>query len=96
MSNTARKSWSTEEKATIVLSVLRGELSMSEAARRHGVSYKTLLAWRDRFLRGGETTLRGRGLDAQVKSLASENKQLRKALAAMALQVGLLKRDRHS
>ncbi len=53
MSNMARKSWSTEEKAAIVLSVLRGELSMSEAARRHGVSYKTLLAWRDRFLRGG-------------------------------------------
>ncbi len=94
MSNMARKSWSTEEKAAIVLSVLRGELSMSEAARRHGVSYKTLLAWRDRFLRGGETALRGRGPDAQVKSLASENKQLREALAEMALQVELLKKLR--
>ena len=85
MSNMARKSWSTEEKAAIVLSVLRGELSMSKAARRHGVSYKTLLAWRDRFLRG-------KGPDAQVKSLASENKRLREALAEMALQVELLKK----
>jgi|GEM_PF-3871129 transposase-like protein len=38
MSNMAPKSWSTEEKVAIVLSVLRGELSMSEASRRYGVS----------------------------------------------------------
>ncbi len=32
------------EKAAIVLSILRGEISISEALRKHGVSYKTLLA----------------------------------------------------
>ena len=36
----------------------------------------------------------GQGPDAQVKSLASENKQLREALAEMALQVELLKKLR--
>ena len=49
MSKMATRSWSTEEKVAIVLSILRGELSISEASRKHGVSYKTLLAWRDRF-----------------------------------------------
>jgi len=94
MSNMARKSWSTEEKAAIILSILRGELSMSEAARRHSVSYKTLLAWRDRFLKGGEAALRGKGPDARVKSLENENEQLRGALAEMALQVEVLKKLR--
>jgi len=91
MSKMARKSWSAEEKAATVLSVLRGELSMSEASRRHGVSYKTLLAWRDRFLRGGEAALKGKGPDAQVKALENENKQLKEALAEMALRVEVLK-----
>ena len=57
------------------------------ASRRHGVSYKTLLAWRDRFLKGGEAALKGKGPDAQVKALENENKQLKEALAEMALRV---------
>ncbi len=87
MSKMTTRSWSTEEKVAIVLSILRGELSISEASRKHGVSYKTLLAWRDRFLKGGEVALKGKGPDAQVKALENENKQLKEALAEMALRV---------
>ncbi len=70
MSKMATRSWSTGalrskhllEKVAIVLSILRGELSISVlsegnlrlASRRHEISYQTLLAWRDRFLKGGE------------------------------------------
>ena len=61
------------------------------ASRKHGVSYKTLLIWRDRFLKGGEAALKGKGPDAQVKALEQENKQLKEALAEMALQVEVLK-----
>ncbi|WP_276959717.1 transposase [Allomeiothermus silvanus] len=95
MSKMATKGWSTEEKVALVLSVLRGELSMSEASRRHGVSDQTLLAWRDRFLKGGEAALGGKGPDAQVKALENENKQLKEALAEMALRVEVLKKLRH-
>ena len=91
MSKMATKSWSTEEKVAIILSILRGELSISEASRKHGVSYKTLLTWRDRFLKGGEAALKGKGPDAQVKALEQENKQLKEALAEMALRVEVLK-----
>ena len=94
MSKMATRSWSTEERVAIVLSILRGELSISEASRKHGVSYKTLLAWRDRFLKGGEAALKGKGPDAQVKALENENKQLKEALAEMALRVEVLKKLR--
>ena len=87
MSKMATRSWSTEEKVAIVLSILRGEISISEASRKHGVSYKTLLAWRDRFLKGGEAALKGKGPDAQVKALENENRELKEALAEMALRV---------
>ena len=94
MSKTATRSWSTEDKVTIVLSILRREVSISEASRKHGVSYKTLLAWRDRFLKGGEAALKGKGPDARVKTLENENRELKEALAEMALRVEVLKKLR--
>ena len=74
-----------------MLRILRGEISMCEASRKHGISYKTLLAWRDRFLKGGEAAFKGKGPDAQVRALENENKQLKEALAEMALRVEVLK-----
>ena len=99
MSKMATRSWSTAalrskhvlEKVAIVLSILRGEVSISEVSRKHGVSYKTLFAWRDRFQRGGEAALKGEGPGAQVKALENENRELKEALAEMALRVEVLK-----
>ena len=79
------------EKIAIVLSILRGGVSISEASRKHGVGYKTLLAWRDRFQRGEEAAFKGKGPNARVKALGNENKQLNEALAEMALRVEVLK-----
>ena len=64
------------------------------ASRKHGVSYKTLLVRRDRFLKGGEAALKGKGPDAQVKALENKNRQLKEALAEMALRVEVLKKLR--
>ena len=41
-----------EDKLRIVLAVLRGEVSMKEAARRERVSETSIAAWRDQFLDG--------------------------------------------
>ena len=43
---------------------------------------------------GGEAALKGKGPDAQVKALENENKQLKEALAEMALRVEVLKKLR--
>ena len=45
--------WTPEQKLPLVLSVLRGEGSVAEIGRRHGVSDVTLAKWRDAFLAGG-------------------------------------------
>lgn len=42
--------WTPEQKLPLVLSVLRGEGSVAEIGRRHGVSDVTLAKWRDAFL----------------------------------------------
>ncbi|MFN6121149.1 MAG: transposase [Actinomycetes bacterium] len=37
-----------------MLSVLRGEQTIAEAARREGVSQTSIANWRDQFLDGGQ------------------------------------------
>jgi len=46
-----------EEKVRVVLAVLGGEMTASEAARRHGVSVQAVLTWRNKFLDAGKESL---------------------------------------
>jgi transposase len=46
-----------EEKVRVVLAVLGGEMTASEAARRHGVSTNAVLNWRSKFLDAGRHAL---------------------------------------
>ncbi len=46
----ASRQVSVDEQIQVVLAVLKGELSLAEAARRHGVSSATVGNWRDRLL----------------------------------------------
>ena len=48
---------SVEDKNRIVLAVLRGEISIAEAARREGISQVSISKWRDQFLAGGKHAL---------------------------------------
>jgi len=72
---------SVEEKTRIVLAVLRGEVSIAEAARREGVSETTIAKWRDRFVDGGQAAVGAGGrvggssreqrLEAEIDELTS-------------------------
>jgi len=44
-------------KLKIVLSVLSGESSQAEAARRHGISETSIGKWKEQFLLGGRQGL---------------------------------------
>ena len=70
--------FSPETKARIVLSVLSGELSIAEAARKEKVSEQSIGRWKAEFLEGGKTALaagrpgpstREEQLEAQVEDL---------------------------
>ena len=55
-----RKTWSTDVKEAIVLTVLRGELSVAEAARQHGVNESLIHTWKTQFLEAGRARVLGR------------------------------------
>src|SRR5665647_1934814 len=57
-----------EEKVRVVLSILAGELSVAEAARRAKVSEQSVGNWKRQFLEAGPTT-REAQLEAEVADL---------------------------
>ena len=49
--------WTAKRRAALVISLLKGETTAAEAARRHGLKVVEVEAWRDRFLLGTEKRL---------------------------------------
>lgn len=82
-----------EQKLQVVLSVLAGELTMSEAARRSGVAARTVGIWRDRFIEAGKAGLEERpagpdgGMSPTERRLRTESEQLKLALAETTVQL---------
>lgn len=56
---------SKEDKVRIVLAVLRGEVTIAEAARRESTSETSVAKWRDQFLAGREQSLEERPATAR-------------------------------
>ena len=58
--------WTTKRKASLVLSILKGETSTQEAARKHGVTVAEIEDWKERYLLGAENALRARPKDEEA------------------------------
>jgi transposase-like protein len=52
--------WTAKRRAALVLSLLKGETTAADAARRYGLKVAEVEEWRARFLLGGENALRAR------------------------------------
>ncbi len=94
--------WTAKRRVTLVLSLVKGETSMAEAARTHGLTVAEVEEWRDRFLDGAENALRTRPKEeaalkeAQIKQLKQkigelvvDNDLLREALKPYPLARGM-------
>ncbi len=90
----ARKNWPTEVKLDIVLSVLRGEATAAELARRHGINEGTISRWREQFLAGGQAALTTRAADSEKARLKNENERLKKLLGEKVVELDIVKKAR--
>src|SRR5262249_2324977 len=74
--------WTAKRRVALVLSILRGETSVAEAARKHGLTVAEVEEWQERFLAAAENALRARpkGEDAlkdeQIKKLKQKGGEL--------------------
>ncbi len=88
-----------EQRVTLVLSVLTGEVKLAEAARRHGVAGETLNLWRNRFVEAGRAAMEdgmpganGRGGSVPERRQRAEIEQLKLALAEATVQLRIWQR----
>lgn len=84
-----------ERKTRIVLSVLAGEMTIAEAARREKVSEQSIGRWKADFLEAGKTGLAaGRsGASTREQQLEAEVADLTQALGEAAVELRVWKKS---
>jgi transposase len=81
---------SADEKMRVVLCVLRGEATATDAARRAGVSEQTVHNWKRLFLDSGREGLAAGGgarRSGREAELEAENEELKAALGEAHVQL---------
>ena len=82
--------WTAKRRATLVISVLRGETTAAEAARRHGLKVAEVEEWRERFLLGAETALRARPKEEEALR-EEEINRLKRKVGELTMDLDILR-----
>jgi transposase len=85
-----------EDKIRIVLSVLAGEVTVAEAARRAKVSETSVGKWKQQFLESGRVGLAAGGStrpSSREEALAAEVEELKAALGEAHVELRVWKRS---
>ena len=82
--------WTTKRKAVLVLSIIKGETSIQQAARQHDITVAELEDWKERFLLAAENALRARPKDEEA--LREEQiKKLKQKIGDLVMDIDILK-----
>ena len=60
------KRWTTKRRSALVLEILRGQTTVAEAARKHGLTVAEAEDWKEKFLSGAANALRSKPLDEEA------------------------------
>lgn len=82
--------WTAKRRSALVMSILKGETSAKEAARKHGLTVREIEEWRDRFLMGAENALRSKPRD-DLALRDAEIKKLKQKVGELVMDMDILK-----
>ena len=83
------KRWTAKRRAALVIEILRGQTTVAEAARTHGLKASDIELWKDTFLTHGENALRSNPRDElEVKEKKIE--QLHKKVGELTMEIDML------
>ncbi len=81
MSETRKyRKFTAQQKLELVLASLRGQMSVAEICREHGISETLLRRWRDQLLEAGVERFQGKEERAGEKDLRRKIRELERAL----------------
>ncbi len=86
----SQKRWTAKRRSALVVELLRGDLSVAEAARRHGLTVAEVEEWRERFLAGAENALRSRPLGEEAQK-EQELKRLKQTVGELVMELDVVK-----
>ena len=82
--------WTAKKRMALIIRILKGETSVSEAAREHGLTVAEVEDWRERFLSGGQNALRSR--PKEEEALKDERiKKLKQKVGELVLDMDILR-----
>ena len=91
-----RRLFSSEQKILIVMEALRGEVTVSEICRKHGIAQSMFYKWNREFLEAGKKRLAGdttrEATSDEVSDLRKENLRLKELVADLVLRNDILKK----
>src|SRR5918997_2940183 len=85
-----QKRWTAKRRAALVMEIQRGDTSVAEAARTHGLTVAEVEEWRERFLAGAENALRSRPLDDTAQQ-ERETKRLKQKVGELVMELDIVK-----
>lgn len=84
------KRWTAKRRAALILSIVRGETSTQEAARKHGLTVAQVEQWHEQFFLGAENALRSR--PKEEEALKDEQiKKLKQKVGELVLDLDIYK-----
>ncbi|MFQ5521650.1 MAG: transposase [Candidatus Methylomirabilia bacterium] len=82
--------WTAKRRVALVHSILKGETSVQQAARTHGLTVAEIEEWQERFFLGAENALRARPKDEEA--LKDEQiKKLKQKIGELVVDLDILK-----
>lgn len=82
--------WTAKRRSALIVSIVRGETSVQEAARQHGLTVAEIEDWRERFFLAAENALRSKPRDEEA--LKDEQiKRLKQKVGELVLDIDILK-----
>ena len=86
--------WTAKRRAALVVSILKGDTTAAEAARKHGLTVGEIDDWREKFQQGAENTLRARP-KAEDALKDEQIKELKQKVGELVLDLDILREATH-
>jgi transposase-like protein len=83
------KRWTAKRRAALVVEILRGQTTVTEAARTHDLKASDIELWKDTFLTSGENALRSNPRD-ELELKDKKIEQLHKKVGELTMDIDIL------
>jgi len=80
--------WTAKRRVALVISILKGDTTAAEAARKHGLTVGEIDDWREKFHQGSENALRAKPKDEDAQK-DGQIKKLKQKVGELVLDLDI-------